>query len=160
MPTGIYIPADWREPIAARQYDSLEDYQAAVDGYIEYIHVVDAMALFANEEGKFYGLPINERATMLWQLLIYPTDPGDVLCGNVVLVGPADGDGATMDVPSELQSLLCETSVYAVEIRTRASDLWQPATNRFGDYFEAVRAVLSVADHGATISAVRVVPAT
>jgi hypothetical protein len=42
---------------------------------------------FANEEGKLRGLPLNERATALVQLLGWNSRPGDYLVGTVVLAG-------------------------------------------------------------------------
>src|SRR5215475_12119959 len=54
----------------------LEELQQAVDGYIELVPYFDeiehdgkryACSVFCNEEGKLKGMPINVRATRLWE---------------------------------------------------------------------------------------------
>jgi hypothetical protein len=54
------------------------------------------VSLYCNEEGKLEGLPINPRATAMvkGQLL-----PGDVLNGDVFIMGVPDDEGNETDVP-------------------------------------------------------------
>ncbi|MEI2713607.1 MAG: DUF3846 domain-containing protein [Nocardioides sp.] len=125
--------------MAIKEYDSLEDYQVAVGGYVEAIYAGDeGLSLFANEEAKLIGLQLNRRATLLWQLQLHPTPPHDILGGDVVLVGPSDADGATLDVPDAVQRLLFTPSTYLVEVRVPGTGAWHPAPQVFSDYFEAI----------------------
>jgi hypothetical protein len=41
---------------------------------------------FCNEEGKLEGLPINDRATMFWNLATSPWRTDDCLAGNVIII--------------------------------------------------------------------------
>ena len=41
MPTGIFIPADDSVELTVREFSSLQDYQSAVDGYIETIDLIE-----------------------------------------------------------------------------------------------------------------------
>lgn len=85
---GVIIKTDGA--CSLTEVKTLEDFQAKVSG--EYIEVVpfgwDA-SFFCNEEGKFMGLPPNPVATKL----IYKSGgfllPGDVVVGDVLIVGPA-----------------------------------------------------------------------
>ena len=104
MPLGIVIPSDERRPLAVKEFNSIEDYQSVLGGYIEAISAGEGgLSIFANEEGKLIGLPLNRRATLLWHLRLYPYQPGDVLAGDVVLVGPTNARGDTLDVPVALR---------------------------------------------------------
>ena len=61
---------------------SLEELQQAVGGYIEIVPIDKEFDMVVNEEGKLYGLPVNEQATRLYRRVRY-TD--DVIVGDVVL---------------------------------------------------------------------------
>lgn len=51
---------------------------------------------YCDEEGKNKGMEVNIRATRIAQLLGWTV--GDVLCGPVVFLGPANKDGEDTDV--------------------------------------------------------------
>ena len=60
---------------------SLEELQRIVGGYIEIKRITDECLMVVNEEGKLNGLPINDRATKLYQTCILTDDfiVGDAL---------------------------------------------------------------------------------
>lgn len=158
MPTGIFIPCDDRQAVILREFNSLEDYQTAVGGYVEAIYTRENdVTFFANEEAKLIGLALNRRATVLWHLQLYPVSPRDILSGDVVLIGPSDADGETLDVSSDFQRLLFTPSTYAVEMRAQGSDEWQREPQAFSDFFVAGAWGLAVAAEERA-AGVRVVP--
>ncbi len=73
---------------------TLEILQKAVCGYLELVtgfHTIDrrSCAVFCNEDGKLKNLPINIRATELWDQALDGRSirlPHDVLVGDVVVV--------------------------------------------------------------------------
>jgi hypothetical protein len=99
----IVIPADKKTPqttIPLSRRVELSELQAGVGGFIEtvpnlttYRHEGKRVACFAfcNEEGKLNSLPLNERATAIWQSQFRTSD---VLVGPVVIVF---GDQEFMD---------------------------------------------------------------
>ena len=75
--------------------------QEQVGGLVQVIDLVgelEGVSLWVNEEGKMYGLPINDSATHLWEKSYGKTD---VIAGNVVLTGGADDAGETMALTDE-----------------------------------------------------------
>jgi hypothetical protein len=79
--------------------------QSKVGGYIEAIGAPNRWSAYLNEEGKLPDpktgeiLPINTHAHMLAVHLGWRFQPGDVLVGNVVFVGPPDDEGNDTPVP-------------------------------------------------------------
>lgn len=67
MVRGIVIPADAEKPLEQRDFAQLEDYQAAVDGWIEAVDIHGlGVTVYVNEEGLLRHLPPNSRASCLW----------------------------------------------------------------------------------------------
>lgn len=69
---------------------SLQDLQRWVGGYIERIPYWDTYfgercIVFANEEGKMRNLPLNVRATKMWQITIAPR-PVYPLVGPIAII--------------------------------------------------------------------------
>ena len=58
---------------------------------------------YVDEEGKMKGLPVNGRATRLARHLGWRGMQGDVLCGPVVFLGPADEDGDDTSVQDHVR---------------------------------------------------------
>lgn len=158
---GVIIPHDGQLAIRQETFASLHDYQKAVGGYIEAVSIEQpAMVLFANEEGKIQGLPVNRPATFLWWLLVPQARHRDVLRGNVVLVGPADKAGQSTDVPEEMRQLLFDARSFKVEVQTTDNhDTWSGNRQVFGDYFAAAASGLSLSDRWTAVERVRVVAA-
>ncbi|MBD8207776.1 DUF3846 domain-containing protein [Microbacterium sp. CFBP 8790] len=67
MVHGIIIPADNTALLAAATFESLEEYQRVVGGWIEAVDIPDlGVTVYMNEERLFRGLPYNRRATYFW----------------------------------------------------------------------------------------------
>lgn len=86
---------------------SLEDLQRAVGGgYIERIPSRDrdgwddTYTAYANEDGKGMGLPVNSAAT------IFCGVRGDIIMGDVALVGPPDDEGESTTLPAAVRQRL------------------------------------------------------
>lgn len=139
MPLGILIPLDEQEPLVLMRFDGLADYQRAVGGYVESIGVGDSdMSLFAHDEAKLIGTPMNRRATLFWWMNLPPARGVDVISGPAVLVGPPDRDGNTLDVPDETRQILFSTGArFAVEVQVAGSSRWHRDDIGFDDFFEA-----------------------
>ena len=161
MATCALLPHDEDQALRLENVENLRDLQQAVGGFIEAVAVGQpAMTLFANEDGKVMGLPVNRRATLLWWLLVPQSRHRDVLCGSVVLVGPADKDGRSTDIPEEIRHLLFDAQSFKVEVQTTDShDSWTGSRQVFSDYFAAAASGLSLADRWTAVEAVRVLAA-
>ncbi len=161
MITGLVIPHDTREPLVERQFNTLTDYREAVGGYIESVYIESSkLTVFANEEGKVYGLPENRRATCLWWLLSQEARGRDVLVGNIVLIGSKRGHGTSTNIPPELTTLLTGTTTYKIEVQTvDGGDCWYSNQVEFNNYFEAAIYGLNLLERWTAATDVRVVPA-
>lgn len=107
---GIKITAD--NKLSWVEVEGLEGYQAIVGGYIEAIRLRHNDFMFVNEEGKLAirgrdPLPPNKIATVIAQV--------DVIAGDVIIVGPSDGNGGDTSLP--------ETSSTADDVRNVAAIL-------------------------------------
>jgi len=81
---GLLITTDGnaRDVEFSGKIANLKELQELVGGYIEILWLRGGKALVVNEEGKIYGLPVNDRATYL----IEEHGLSDVIVGNVVLM--------------------------------------------------------------------------
>lgn len=64
---------------------SLREIQEAVGGYIEFVPTGKTDYMYANEEGKLIGLPVNKAATTMLA-------SGDIVVGNVVVMEEGEED--------------------------------------------------------------------
>lgn len=60
----------------------LEELQAIVGGFIQIIEINDTEIMVMNEEGKLETLPLNEKATAIYQSEVYA---GDIIVGDVLI---------------------------------------------------------------------------
>lgn len=90
---GVKITTD--KQLSWVDVNELADYQAVVGGYIERVELEDGCSLWLNEEGKLNRLPFNSIATdiALPRLMF-----GDTIVGDVVILGPDDGEGNDTDL--------------------------------------------------------------
>jgi len=88
---GLLITTTGELAIAA--FAELEDYQRAVDGYIETVSLDDHHDLIANEEGLIQHLPMNLLASAIAKR---------PLVGDVVIVGFDDASGDFVDVDDSI----------------------------------------------------------
>ena len=79
--------------------------------------------LYLNEEGKLRGLPPNIIATILAATLGVGLSPDDIICGQVVLLGPTDPKGFDTSVDPKVWSAVTYTTVLAAAIRNTAAIL-------------------------------------
>ena len=99
----IYVPAGRPNVAVVMSIPrDLGAFQALVGGYVERIPTTETgVSIFLNEEGKFFADPIlNEAATRI-QKIGYGLLPGDYIVGDVVIVGPPDMEGETLDIPQD-----------------------------------------------------------
>jgi hypothetical protein len=145
MVTGIVIPHETRLALQKVEFQNLTDYQTAVGGYIETVKMDGhPLVIVADEDGKVKQLPVNRRATCLWWLLNPSGLGGDLLVGDVVILGQ-ERRGKTNDVPAKLLALLLETSSYEVQVcLSKQFDTWVPIGRTHTDFFEATIQALSL----------------
>jgi hypothetical protein len=145
MVTGIVIPHETKLSLQKVEFENLTDYQTAVGGYIETVHLEGhPLVIVADEEGKVKGLPVNRRATCLWWLLNPDGLGGDILVGDVVILG-ARKRGDMTDVPERLSALLLDTHEYQVQVcLSRQYSNWVPIGRTYNDFFEATISALSL----------------
>jgi hypothetical protein len=145
MATGIVIPHETTVALQRVEIQNLTDYQTAVGGYIETVHLEGhPLVIAADEDGKVKQLPVNRRATGLWRLLNPDGLRGDFLVGGVVILG-ARKRGDMTDVSGTLIALLLETPKYQVQVcLSRQFNCWVPISRTYDDFFEATISALSL----------------
>lgn len=74
----------------------LKSFQDIVHGWIEGVTITGRCRMYVNEEGLLLDLPVNPVATTF-----YPYEYG--IRGDVVFVGPIEGDGYDTSVPDWLR---------------------------------------------------------
>jgi hypothetical protein len=101
------------ELIEISRDSALATLQGAVGGYIEVLGLAADLSLVLDEEGKLKGRPRNDIAIRLAQHFAVRLQPGDLIVGDVVLVGrevapDEDGDDEERegDVPDSVIELL------------------------------------------------------
>lgn len=139
MVHGIIIPADNNTPLTAATFGTPADYNRAVDGWAEAVHIPHVgVTMHLNLEGSNRQLPYNRRATFLWWFYI-PAVRGEArILGNVALVGPPDDACEATDLPVNLRRLLLEPGTYRVSLRERGQNRWRTEPIERDDYVETV----------------------
>ncbi len=139
MVQGLFIPADSERPLEVRSFETLDDYQAAVGGWIEAVDVPPLGAsLYVNEEGLLRQLLFNSRATFLWWHELPHVRQQAMLVGDALMVGLPGLDGYSTDIPASTLALLTAKEPYAVLVLVEGSPLWVRHPFPYEDYFEAV----------------------
>lgn len=158
MAKGIHVPVDETEPLEQREFATLDDYQTAVDGWIEAVEIPSLdITIYVNEEGLLRSLPFNPRASFLWWFHV-PGAHQAMLVGSAVIVGSSDDNGDSTDVPQAAVDLLTVAREYAVAIQiggasapstsdgklssillplTHGDPSWCISVTRHEDYFSA-----------------------
>lgn len=80
----------------------LYEYNAFVDGWIEFINFYNNCSLIVNEEGKLIGLDINDLATAIAREFMLPYAFNDIIVGNAILVGATDENGDTTGIDDSI----------------------------------------------------------
>jgi hypothetical protein len=139
MPEGFVIPSDDTQPVRRQQFNRLEDYQAAVGGWIEDVEVPEAgVTFYVDENGLGNRRKANRRVNCLWRYFTPQLGRDALLLGDAVVVGLPDEDGETTDVPAELADLIGNARDYVVETRAGRDAPWLRAPSLHDDYLEAV----------------------
>ena len=80
----------------------VNNFQAALGGYLEALPVGEGFTVFIDEDGKAKGLPRNEKAESIVRAMLAKNGrimlPGDYLVGPAIFVG-IDDDGNAVDLP-------------------------------------------------------------
>lgn len=100
MKRAVLVPAVGEAhevQIPERGEGELHELQRLVGGWIEYVPT-DALTVYCNEEGKIIPLPPNYRATNAFGSEL---QPGDILAGDVVVLGELDDEGDTTGLTDE-----------------------------------------------------------
>ena len=85
------------------KYDGYQGMKALLNGgYIESVRFGPTCIAMCDEDGKQKGLPRNEKALMLAQLVGTPLGKHDYFVGPVLIVGPVNQYGDETDVPHEM----------------------------------------------------------
>lgn len=157
----IVIPAG--EEYGVRQDEigasNLADYQRLVNGTIEHVALARPPAsMYVNEEGKLEGLPINRRATLLLWMHNPAFRYADVVAGDALVTGPADGNGYDTSVSEELLQTLFEAKRFRAEVQVHGEADWHGNERRFTDWVDAYSYVLDLGRRWTSVEDVRVVP--
>ncbi len=159
---SVVIPADESQPVREHELpvSGLQERQALVGGNLEGISLIDPAArMLVNEDGKYLGLPVNRRATLLAWMHNRRMRYGDVLVGDVVLLGYPGEDGVDTPVPDALTERLFTANRFRVETQLHDSDDWYVSRQRFGDWVDAYDHALRMGhEQSAMIADVRVFP--
>lgn len=155
------IPADMDAEVGHMEFyaGDLSAMHGLVGGLVEAIDLNEYRAtMWANEESKNLGLPINARASMF----LWLSDPRwrfrDHIRGDVFITGLPDEEGDTQSMPMELFQLLFRTAKYRTEVQTGGEE-WSGNRICFEEYFEAAHAVLDLATRWRLVTHCRVVAA-
>lgn len=136
---SIIIPADENQPLRQGELprEGLTERQQLVGGLIQGIDLDEPFArLYCNEEGKYMGLPPNNRATLLLWMHSPRFRYQDFIVGDAFLVGPAKRS-ADSSVPDEYVQALFEATSFNVELKPPGSDEWQQHPQPFDDWVTA-----------------------
>lgn len=159
MVTGIVIPAKDVRLIEQREFTGLDDYRAAVDGWLEAIDIHDlGVTIYVNEEGLLRHLPFNSRASFLWWYHVPATRQKAMLVGDAVIVGLPARNGDSTDAPQVVRELLLRPAAYRVEVRTAGDPKWYGNQAIYPDYWEAIVWAMVTLERWTLAEDVRVLP--
>lgn len=139
MVRALRIPTEADDPITEIEVSKLEDYHAAVGGWIEPVDIAElGVTIYVHEEGLVLNLPVNSRATFLWWYFVPEARQKAMLVGPAVVVGLPSRNGDSTAVPDEVVRLLTDPGEWRVEIRVSDDSAWHPSFATYTDYFEAL----------------------
>jgi hypothetical protein len=156
---ALRIPTDADEPITELEVQTLEEYQAAVGGWIEPVDIPDlGVTVYVHEEGLVLGLPFNSRATFLWWYYVPEARQKAMLVGPALVVGLPARNGDSTDIPRDTVELLSRPGKWRVEARPKAEPDWIQIPGTYDDYFEALVWAMVTLERWTAAEGVRVVP--
>ncbi len=159
MVRALRIPTDADEPITELEVIKLEDYQAAVGGWIEPVDLPDlGVTIYVHEEGLVLGLPFNSRAAFLWWYFVPEARQKAMLVGPALVVGLPDRKGDSTDIPARVVDMIGRPGVWRVEVKTHGDPKWYRNQATYTDYFEAVVWAMVTLERWSAAEDTRVVP--
>lgn len=159
MVRALRIPTDADEPITELEVFALEDYQAAVGGWIEPVDLEDlGVTIYVHEEGLIMGLPFNSRAAFLWWYFVPEARQKAMLVGPALVVGLPDRNGDSTDIPTHVVDMIGRPGVWRVEVKTHGDPKWYRNQATFDDYFEALVWAMVTLERWSQAEDTRVVP--
>lgn len=91
----------------------LQTLQSLVGGFIEPVTLSHDATLWLNEEGKIYGLAVNETATALVTHARIGLQPDDYIVGTCVITGSTGSDES--DVPLSVFEILQDAGITLID---------------------------------------------
>jgi hypothetical protein len=156
---ALHIPTEANEPITELEVSKLEDYQAAVGGWIEPVDLPDlGVTIYVHEEGLVLGLPFNSRAAFLWWYFVPEARQKAMLVGPALVVGLPDRNGDSTDVPAHVIDMIGKPGVWRVEVKAHGDPKWYRNQATYTDYFEALVWAMVTLERWSAAEDVRVVP--
>jgi hypothetical protein len=156
---ALRIPAEAEEPITELEVFKLEDYQAAVGGWIEPVDLPDlGVTIYVHEEGLVLGLPFNSRAAFLWWYFVPEARQKAMLVGPALVVGLPDRNGDSTDIPARVVDMIGRPGVWRVEVKTHGDPKWYRNQAVYDDYFEALVWAMVTLERWTQAEETRVVP--
>lgn len=110
MKKAVVIPPQgeaYSIEIPSESSSELAVLKRVVGGWIELVPTDMPVSVYCNEEGKIIGLEPNYRATQLFGGLLHP---GDIIAGNVIVLGDIDDEGETLGLDDEIAISLVENA--------------------------------------------------
>lgn len=103
---ALYVPAEGEPRIVEVDNTDISQYYGYTNGpYIEAVREASGAAvIYCNEDAVQKGLPPNAIATMLFTVAGVNMSSG-VARGDVIIVGPTDGEGWDTPIPDEFAAL-------------------------------------------------------
>lgn len=159
MVKALRIPAEQDEPITALEVFDLQDYQAAVGGWIEPVDLPElGITIYVHEEGLVLGLPFNPRTSFLWWFYVPTARQKAMRVGPALVVELPDRNGDSTDIPAHVAEMLAGTGLWQVEAHVPGIEEWYRSLETHGDYFEALVYAMVLMERWAEVDDVRVVP--
>lgn len=159
MVSALRIPTDAGDPITELEVFTLEDYQAAVGGWIEPVDLPDlGVTIYVHEEGLVQGLPFNSRAAFLWWYFVPEARQKAMLVGPALVVGLPDRNGDSTDIPAHVVEMIGKPGVWRVEVKVHGDSKWYRNQAVYDDYFEAVVWAMVTLERWTQAEDTRVVP--
>lgn len=142
--------------VEVREFEGLAHYQEAVGGWIEPIEIPAlGICLYLNEEGRLRKLPFNPRATFLAWFHLPELRQRVMLFGAAVIVGAADEQGETTDVPGDIEHVLDPGAQFSLEVRVGSASEWHRHPGALG-YFDAAVLAMVVAERSPLPTEIRI----
>lgn len=161
---GVYIPADETQAIEMVEFDRHEfskiNEYTGTDCFSGMDIFNPDASIFYDDDGKVLDKPLNRRATLLWWVGRPEFVNYDALLGDVLILGPADGEtGETTSAPQVLIDLLFNTTTYKYQVKTINEEGWHGNQRTFDDCWQAFNDALALSQRWTLVERVRVIAA-